>query len=63
MEQYNNDDSNEKPRIKLPMTIYDPAKRIPELERQIINQYAMIEKLRRELGRVKADVENLFKSR
>lgn len=62
MEQYNNPDES-KPRIKLPLIKQDSNARLNDLERMIINQSVQLEKMRREIGRLKADIENLQKSR
>ena len=59
MEQYNNDNNDEKPRIKLPLIKTNSEDRVKDLERQVTRHAIAIDKLQREIGRLKGEIDDL----
>lgn len=59
MKQYEQSPGEEKPRIKLPLVKSDTEQRLNDLERMYIGQKIAIEKLGREISRLKNDIDLL----
>lgn len=62
MKQYS-EGGDEKPRIKLPLVKQDTDQRLNDLERMYIAQKIAIEKMGREIQRLKSDIDTLSRMR